>query len=146
MIPELAQAVFAEVPMPTKRFEPPTQDEWCAYAVRHCGMSDKEALMSWLYYDSKGWIVGKVKMARWKSACAGWALRSQLCAMPNVQTHSNYARDMAAQKELERVLARIKSIKSQYDEHRDPDREDRQLLQKLAARRDELRHQLGVKF
>lgn len=41
------------------------------------GYSVDEAEAFFLFYDSKGWMVGKNKMVRWPSALAGWMRRSQ---------------------------------------------------------------------
>lgn len=37
--------------------------------------SKKEAVKFFSYYDSKGWVVGKSKMSKWKSAATGWITR-----------------------------------------------------------------------
>lgn len=126
-----------------QRFVPPTQDEWCAYAVHECSMPPNEALRSWLYYDSKGWLVGKTKMVRWKSAVAGWALR---CHDEHNERNgaSNYARDLAAQKELERTQKALDAIRNSYEAHQSWAQDDRERWNKLIARKKELMGRLGL--
>jgi hypothetical protein len=38
-------------------------------------LPDTEAKKFWLFYDSKGWKVGKSPMVSWLSALAGWRIR-----------------------------------------------------------------------
>ncbi len=57
-------------------FQPPTIEE----AIQHgadIGLPTNECERFWYFYDSKSWKVGKVSMAKWKSALAGWKLRWQ---------------------------------------------------------------------
>jgi len=54
----------------------PTIEEMAAFIEEkeytHC-----DAMACWYYYDSNGWMVGKVKMKNWKSAVAGWHHRAK---------------------------------------------------------------------
>lgn len=36
--------------------------------------AEKNSIKFWNFYESKGWVVGKVKMKNWKSAIATWEL------------------------------------------------------------------------
>lgn len=54
-----------------KRFIPPTIEQIDAYCLeKGYEYVDPEAFF--LFYDSKGWMVGKNKMKRWTSAVANW--------------------------------------------------------------------------
>ncbi|QTU84932.1 DUF4373 domain-containing protein [Xiamenia xianingshaonis] len=53
------------------RFTPPTVEEVAAYAAERGYAIDAERFVN--FYESKGWMVGKNKMAKWKAAVANWA-------------------------------------------------------------------------
>jgi len=57
-------------------FKPPTIEEVKTYAVEK-GYKNFDSDQFWNFYESKGWMVGKNKMANWKSAVSGWALRDK---------------------------------------------------------------------
>lgn len=67
-----------DVPKPEEQkkrtyFKPPTVEEVAAY-VKEKGYSvDAEQFVA--FYESKGWMVGKNKMQKWKSAVATWKCR-----------------------------------------------------------------------
>lgn len=50
-----------------KRFTPPTIEQ----CIEHCG-NKVESEKFILFYESKGWMVGKNKMVNWKSALTRW--------------------------------------------------------------------------
>ena len=53
-----------------RKFVPPTVEEVAAY-IREKGYHfSAEAFVA--FYESKGWMIGKNKMQKWKSACATW--------------------------------------------------------------------------
>lgn len=54
----------------SSRFIPPTLDEVAEYCVEKHYNIDPERFFN--YYESKGWMVGKNKMTKWKSALANW--------------------------------------------------------------------------
>jgi len=55
-----------------KRFVPPTPLEVDGYFVER-GINDPNEAQSFHdFYQSKGWVVGKVKMKCWKSAVRNW--------------------------------------------------------------------------
>jgi hypothetical protein len=58
-----------------KSFTPPDQSEVCDYMAEK-GLSSEiakiEAEKFFNFYDSKGWVVGKTKMTKWKSCVSGW--------------------------------------------------------------------------
>ena len=67
-------------PKKRKVFEPPNLEEVENYMIEKFPDFQewkKEASKFWNYYDCKNWMVGKNKMARWKSACTNWIDRSQ---------------------------------------------------------------------
>lgn len=59
-----------------KRFSPPTVDEVKDY-MQSIGMLEPERTAERFiaYYTSNGWMVGKLKMKDWKSACVTWKTR-----------------------------------------------------------------------
>ena len=66
-------------PKKRKVFKPPLLDEVEEYLIEKFPDFEnwkQEASKFWNYYDSKNWMVGKTKMARWKSACTNWVNRS----------------------------------------------------------------------
>lgn len=57
-------------------FQPPTLDAVKQYfSQKNQGSDMAEAFYH--FYNSKGWMVGKNKMKKWKSAAAGWLSRNQ---------------------------------------------------------------------
>ena len=55
---------------PLKRFTPPTRDEVAAYVKEKGYHVDPDAFVN--FYESKGWMIGKNKMQKWKAAVARW--------------------------------------------------------------------------
>lgn len=53
------------------RFAPPTLED-VKKTISENGYQNVNAEKFWNFYDSKGWMVGKNKMKRWKSALANW--------------------------------------------------------------------------
>lgn len=60
-----------EVREKRSRFVPPTTEEVRAYCSEKGYQVDPERFV--LFYESKGWYVGKNKMKSWKAAVANWA-------------------------------------------------------------------------
>lgn len=54
-----------------KRFVPPTQQE-CADYAKAKSYPLTEAKKFWMFYQSKGWMVGRNKMVDWHMAMGGW--------------------------------------------------------------------------
>lgn len=57
-------------PVKRPRFVPPTLDEVRAYCEERKNGIDPEEW--WNFYESKNWMIGKNKMAKWKSAIVTW--------------------------------------------------------------------------
>lgn len=53
-----------------KRFTPPTVEQVRAYCTERRNMVDPQRFVD--FYESKGWVVGKVKMKDWKAAVRTW--------------------------------------------------------------------------
>lgn len=53
-----------------KRFTPPTVEQVRAYCTERRNMVDPQRFVD--FYESKGWIVGKVQMKDWKAAVRTW--------------------------------------------------------------------------
>lgn len=56
------------------QFAPPTMNEVADYFLEK-GSTEFESEKFCNYYESKGWIVGRVKMKNWRSAASGWMSR-----------------------------------------------------------------------
>jgi hypothetical protein len=117
---------------------PPTLEEVQTRA-NEIGLASLEAEKFWMYFDSKGWVVGKSPMKNWRSALSGWKLRSQ----PSAHTLSGVDKMILA-KEYDRIIARMDLLKATYGGHQDWDPSDRLEFHKLRQRRDELRKLLGI--
>lgn len=65
----------------TKGFERPSVEEVQAYmdAKGHEGYTAREFVA---FYESKGWMIGKNKMADWRSACDSWHYNAQRIPRP----------------------------------------------------------------
>lgn len=63
-----------------KRFTPPTVDEVREYCAEGGAEIDADRFVN--YYESKGWLVGKAKMANWKAAVRGWHTRDIVNGTP----------------------------------------------------------------
>jgi len=62
----------------TNRFRPPTIKEIDNYILEKTGFNNLEESENFYnYYESKGWMVGKVKMKKWKNALSRWLKRSK---------------------------------------------------------------------
>lgn len=57
------------------RFTPPTVDEVSEYVAAKGYHFDPETFVA--HYESNGWMVGRSKMRRWKSACLTWEKNCQ---------------------------------------------------------------------
>jgi len=55
---------------PSKRFRPPTVDEVKAYCIQRKNNVDPQKFVD--FYQSKGWLVGKVKMKDWEACVRTW--------------------------------------------------------------------------
>lgn len=63
------------------RFIPPTLEECIAYFAEK-GSTDVEARKFFLFYEGKGWKVGRNPMQKWRSSASGWILRNSTGDMP----------------------------------------------------------------
>lgn len=82
------------------RFTPPTVDEVRAYCQERQNGVDPERFVD--FYASKGWMVGKNKMADWKSCVRTWERRQEPAAQPPAKkSFSEIAAEMAKRMEGE---------------------------------------------
>jgi len=63
-------------------FTPPSLEETQSFFTMN-GSSNESAEDFINFYESKGWVVGKIKMKKWEAAAKGWIKRN------NSPTHSN---------------------------------------------------------
>ena len=59
-----------------KRFAPPTMDEVIKLFIEK-GSTKLEAEKFFYFYESKNWMVGKVKMKSWTASVSGWIARNK---------------------------------------------------------------------
>ena len=59
-----------------KRFAPPSMDEVIKLFIEK-GSSKIEAEKFFYFYESKNWMVGKVKMKSWTASVSGWIARNK---------------------------------------------------------------------
>lgn len=104
------------------------------------GLPDREAMKFFCFYESKGWKVGKSPMKNWRIAMGGWKLRWEEARGKISPT----AQAIIWQKELERVIDKMKSIKAGYSEHQPWTAADKDAFLKLRDRKQELQKLLGV--
>lgn len=120
---------------------PPTLETVKAYAKEH-GLPEDEAIRFHGFYTSNGWKVGRNPMKSWHGAIATWRgnLHFQNAPSPRI----NGANTVLLQKEYDRVLDRMRTLKGNYASHQTWDKKDIEEWGKLKPRRDELRKILGV--
>jgi hypothetical protein len=133
------QPLLLEMP----KFIPPTMEQVREQAEK-MSLPEIQARQFWLFYESKGWKVGKEPMKKWRCALAGWQLRWQDRAESASAKPVSQVDKVAFGKEYERILARLKVLDNSYDSHQDMRPLDRIEKGKLIQRRNELRKILGV--
>lgn len=126
-------------------------------AAQAIGLPPLEGMKFFHHHESKGWMIGKTKMKSLASALQTWRLgyleRNGLIDSNGNQVNGNGASHpkkltgaemMVREKELERVLDRMKKLENSYDSHAEMRREDREEYRSLKLRRGELKKLLGV--
>lgn len=71
------------------KFTPPTIQEVIEYFIAN-GSTQLTAEQFYLFYDSKGWKVGKNPMKSWKSAGKGWILRNRPASSNTIKREGEY--------------------------------------------------------
>jgi Ribonuclease G/E len=77
------------------KFQKPTIEEVC----QHMGGTGDLAERFWNYYESKGWMVGKVKMKNWKAAANNWKKTTFEATKRTNKKLSNYEQGIINQRE-----------------------------------------------
>lgn len=124
-----------------QNFTPPLIEEVILHGAK-IGLPEMECEKFWFFYDSKDWKVGKTKMARWRSALAGWKLRCRerveeklkpIAVSPSVLAIKN-------QTALTRIEARIQVLRGLF-----PLRDEKQKVEwnNLKQERERLKKELG---
>lgn len=109
------------------------------------GLPEREAQKFLLFYESKGWKVGKSPMKQWRSALAGWKLRWE--EKPDYDSRNGLSATTAAilrQKELDEVQKKMNSLRNSYCDHQAWAEEDKDKWRKLRDRKVELKKLLGM--
>ena len=84
----VVQTSIDKTKVPSKRFTPPTSAEVMDYMYEKGVNSSTEPEKFIDFYESKGWVVGKVKMKSWKAAVRNW-----LKGYKTITTYSNILQD-----------------------------------------------------
>lgn len=82
---------------PPTKFTRPDQDEVSAY-FRELGAADPESFFD--FYESKGWMVGKVSMKDWRASARKWVRENRdnpFGGKSNGNGHSNRNRELSAE-------------------------------------------------
>jgi hypothetical protein len=125
-----------------EKFRRPEMAEVALHAAKS-GLPENEAQKFWLFYQSKGWKVGKSPMKNWHCAMAGWKIRweEKRLSDPLRPTSSE---TFVRNQELQRVLEKMKAIKHSYSEHQEWTDPDIARFRELKARKLELMKLLGL--
>ena len=95
---------IAVVKKPSKKFTPPSFADVDEYMrTRMCPDPITQAEKFCDFYESKGWVVGKVKMKCWKAAVRNWLKGSAKAETKQVE-HSNQLNDTSWAANLDDVL------------------------------------------
>ena len=78
---------------PHRSFKPPAVDEVRAYCNERKNDVDAQSFVD--FYESKGWLVGKVKMKDWKAAVRTWERRGSSGRSPNTEIDESFRRALA---------------------------------------------------
>ena len=133
---------------------PPTLDEIKSTASA-IGLPEREAIRFFNFYESKGWMVGKNKMTSFRGALENWKMGWEdrgrpgnngfIATAPGPQPEKTSGMDkMIAQKEYERVIDRMRLIKSSYAEMQTWTRQDAAEFKRLLDRKKQLKSILGI--
>lgn len=125
------------------KFAPPTLEEVKARAVE-IRLPVREAEKFWNHWDAKGWMMGKVKMKKWRSALATWKLRWEEWRTPDTRSLNKNTQAILWQRELEAVQKQMDAIRNSYSEHQSWAVDDRDRWIKLRERKRELKKLLGI--
>lgn len=134
---------------PTGRMKKPTREEIRLHGAK-IGLPELECDKFFDYYESNGWRVRSNPMRLWTGALANWKRYFEerngyaRGPIPSQNGHLTGAQVVLFTKEHERVLERMRVIRSQYESHQSWSDDDKAEFHKLKGRRDELRTKLGI--
>lgn len=130
----------------------PTIDE-CIQAGDKIGLPRLEAMKFHAHHESKGWMIGKLRMKSLVGALQTWRL-NWLERTGRIDTNGhehepaekklNGAEIVVKGRELERVLQRMEALTRSVEGLGSMRPDDREEYRKLKTRRDELKRILGV--
>lgn len=129
---------------------PPTLDEVKRAAIT-IDLPEREAIRFFNFYDSKGWMIGKNRMVSFVGALSNWKLTWEDRGGGNGGSSKggeppplSGADKMIYQKEYERIVARMQTIRNSYGEMQTWSASDKQEYGRLSKRKIELKNLLGV--
>ncbi len=132
----LTKQVNAVKETPGGRMRRPSIEEVKIHGIT-IGLSEAECEKFFDFYESKGWRVGTQPMKLWTAAMANWKRRFD-------QPQQNGAATVIMGREYERIIDRLKTIRSQYSDHQAWDEKDKAEYTKHIDRRNQLRKTLGI--
>jgi hypothetical protein len=124
------------------KFVPPSLEDLTNYGSE-LGLPESECEKAFFYYQSVAWHVGRKKMVSWHSAISGWFVRWRDSQHSN---NPNGAQRVIFGQEYQRVIERMKTLRSTYSDAQTWCADDKAEFIKLRDRRNELRVTLGVKY
>lgn len=133
-------------PTVRKPMATPSMDEAKLHGAK-IGLPENQVELWWWHYESNGWVVGKTRMVSWPGAMAGWKLRWQERQAEKQQRVDQPSRNVMLiqwRHELDRVEKRMGSIRGSYSEHQSWSQTDKDLFNKMKARKLELVKELGM--
>lgn len=133
---------------------PPTLDE-IKRAAKDIELPEREAIRFFNFYESKSWMVGKNKMTSFRGALENWKMGWEdrgrpgnngfITSAPGRQSEKTSGMDkMIYQKEFDRILERIRTIKNSYGEMQTWSRQDAAEFKRLLDRKKQLKSILGI--
>lgn len=143
------------IPMPQpepKGFQPPTLEQAIAFGVE-IGLPSRECEKWYFWFDSKNWMVGRNKMARWKSAMQTWRIRwqddtgnipPQMVSSIATKLRPDFAITRLKADRFTEVKQAIKTILGNYQGLQDKTQDDIDRLKLLRIERDQLSKELGL--
>jgi hypothetical protein len=128
-----------------KRFIPPTLEEvqmYCQQEQRQ--ITGADANWFWDHMTSASWKNNGKPVADWKATMRAWWALKTIFPSHKQSNNGPASSPFVQQKELDRVMDRMRVIRSQYADHQAWDEKDRTEFHGLVKRRNELRAKLGV--
>lgn len=143
--PNVNSPSSSPIPSPIKK-NMPLEAEVVAHCVSE-GLPESDGIWFWNKCEGSGWKNAGQPIKSWKGTIAAWKIAGHLPSQKTVTPRSasqNGANTVIMGKEYERVIERIRVIRSQYGDMQTWAEDDKIELKRLKVRRDELQKTLGL--